>query len=89
MTEKQKILRFCQAKIFRDIWRITDQETALQMCFMLEDGMDTAPSAETPKLRRAAELLRLSSDPLKRLEDFAGTSLTILKIGEQRRKKHE
>lgn len=70
MTEEQKILRFCQAKIFRDIWRITDQETALQMCFMLEDGMDTAPLSGDPQIEKgggAASIVFRSPQTARRL----------------------
>lgn len=67
MTQEQELLRICQARIFRDIWRITDPETALQMYFRMEKGMGTASSADTPNLKQAAELLRQSPEPLEEL----------------------
>lgn len=67
MIEEQELLRACQSRIFRDIWRITDPEIVLQMYYKLEKGMGTALSMDTPKLNLAADLLRWSPSPLEEL----------------------
>ncbi len=80
----ETILRTCQARIFRDIWRVTDPNTALKMLLTMEKSVDAEDAADTPELSRATELLRQSPDPLKLLEGFAGLSLLLSKLGRKR-----
>ncbi len=84
MDEGNNILRACQARIFRDIWRVTDPDIALKMLLTMEKNVDAESAADTPELSKATELLRQSPDPLKKLEGFAGLSLLLSKLGRKR-----
>lgn len=52
----ETILRTCQARIFRDIWRVTDPDTALKMFLTMEKNV--VADNDTPDLNRVTEPLR-------------------------------
>lgn len=67
--ERHDILTGCQAAIFRDIWRLTDADTALSMWFTLQRALpDDLDRSDTPNLNTLASWLREAPDILRYLE---------------------
>lgn len=67
--EHRDILTGCQAAIFRDIWRLTDADTALKMFFTLQRALpDDLDRSDTPNLNTLAAWLREAPDIMRYLE---------------------